>query len=322
MESSDVENGNKTAEVRGALRHAAAFLECQIHAEQLWTACLSSDGSYCPIQRDGFLMCAFFVTQAMHETLSEPDRRTIAARLRNEARGGAWGYSPNAPIDADDTAFALRTLRLLGCDAPLDGIQQFCPPGGAVVTWACRRAVEPSFDLLRDVDPDVLANVYLLWLEAGNRSEIHEHLIEALQESDGAWPARYYVNRFYSTRLYLELLQRMASRSDCARKALRFLRSTQNSDGSWGEAHCPFETALAVAGLATSPNPEPGVESGLGALLDLQTADGAWKSKKAIWTFQATEQSVWKAYDLNRVVTTAVAMDAVKRASMRSRKEG
>src|SRR5207302_3954872 len=114
----------------------------------------------------GYVFAAFFISEAMGEDLAEPERAAMLARIDREQRAGAWGYAADGPIDADDTAFVLRTSRNLGRAVDASGLELFFHDR-AYTTFeqgpdreATQLVFEVSLESNFRVHPEVLANVY------------------------------------------------------------------------------------------------------------------------------------------------------------------
>jgi squalene-hopene/tetraprenyl-beta-curcumene cyclase len=132
------------------------------------------------------------------------------------------------------------------------------------------------------------------------------HFLRRDQSPEGAWYGRWGVNYIYGTWQTLRGLARSGQEMDSlfVRRAVRWLMDHQNADGGWGEsiasyddpgrmglgATTPTQTAWAVMGLiAAGQAQSAAVRSGIGLLLETQTADGTWPavldgSTQAAWT--------------------------------------
>jgi squalene-hopene/tetraprenyl-beta-curcumene cyclase len=145
--------------------------------------------------------------------------------------------------------------------------------------------------------PDITGRVIDALLKgslAADHSAIQRGVLYLLrtQERDGSWYGRWGVNYLYGTFLALRALAAAAPLQAQAsiQRAAEFLRSTQNSDGGWGEscasyrrncfvsmASTPSQTAWALLGLAAANDvSSAAVERGVDFLLSTQGADGRW----------------------------------------------
>ncbi len=113
------------------------------------------------------------------------------------------------------------------------------------------------------------------------------------QEDDGSWYARWGVNYVYGTWQTLKGLMAVGTdpKSAPIRRAVSWLKSTQQPSGGWGESCDSYkdaalkgkgeptasQTAWAVMGLIAAGEIEsPEVERGIAFLLDSQNEDGTW----------------------------------------------
>ena len=105
-------------------RRAVGFLKSQIGAGNYGLKCLGSDGSPRFSHDKGHAFSGYFLSSALGGEISEVERSILIVRFQSEEYRGLWGYSPPAPyvspsywkflVDADDTAFVIRTCRALG----------------------------------------------------------------------------------------------------------------------------------------------------------------------------------------------------------------
>ena len=93
-------------------------------------------GASTRLHRQGVVFVASFIARAAGDLLTAEQRARLASRVRRLFREDGWGYSVNAPVDSDDTAFAVHTLLDLGedtdSDAVVDGLaalRRFQAPG-------------------------------------------------------------------------------------------------------------------------------------------------------------------------------------------------
>lgn len=112
------------------------------------------------------------------------------------------------------------------------------------------------------------------------------------QEPDGAWFGRWGVNYIYGT---WQVLVGLAAagydmRAIPVRRAVRWLKECQNSDGGWGESCASYDdpgragmgpstasqTAWAILGLLAAGDRSEAVRAGVQYLLDTQADDGTW----------------------------------------------
>ncbi len=120
--------------------------------------------------------------------------------------------------------------------------------------------------------------------------------ILAHQEESGAWFGRWGVNYVYGTWQVLVGLQAVGfdMTTPAVRRAVRWLKDVQNTDGGWGESCKSYDdpktagegestasqTAWAVLGLlAAGEADSPEVRAGVEYLVGTQNADGGWSEE-------------------------------------------
>jgi squalene-hopene/tetraprenyl-beta-curcumene cyclase len=118
-------------------------------------------------------------------------------------------------------------------------------------------------------------------------------MLRRTQEADGSWYGRWGVNYLYGTWQALRGLAAIGTNMDeeWIRRALVWLESCQNDDGSWGEtcesytfpalkgrgAGTPSQTAWALMGLCAAGDPNrESIQRGIALLLSTQNPDGSW----------------------------------------------
>jgi hypothetical protein len=299
------------------------YLRAKVANDSCYMRSLSSCGSQCPTDHKGHLFCYFFVTEAIATELSAQERSSILSRIDQEKRNGIWGYSVDAPPDADDTTFVLRTLNNLCQTVDLTRLlETFLRDDGAFVTFLSgmhREKKRLAFDSSADnnclVHPDVLANVYILLADTGQGTLIDEKLIQASQAPEGYFRSFFYPSRYYSTWMYLNLLEETGQLSDERNRAVRFILDSQNRDGSWGQPGNVYETALALNSIGREEIRLPRLQASTRFLLERQDIDGSWFTSQPIWVFRRNDDPLidFVAYDSNRIVTTALSVRALKR---------
>jgi hypothetical protein len=253
--------------------------------------------------------------------LSAAQRERILSRIRTEDQGRVWGYTRDAPMDADDTAFVLRTLRNLGRTVELGGLDVFFHEG-AFTTFELGPLREPprlAFEVcLKNnfrVHPEVLANVYRVLADAGLEWRINESLIRASQAPEGYFHSYFYPSRYYCTWMTAELLAVTGRLQEVRRRAVQFVAESQHQDGSWGHPGDAYETALALSICRREEINRTQVERAVAFLLANQDSEGSWRTCRPIWAFRHKDEPVlmWEAFDTNGMVATALAVNALRR---------
>ncbi len=200
------------------------------------------------------------------------------AYRRGIARAAAWicgMQSSNggfASFDADNTHYYLNEIPFADHGALLD-------PPTSDVTARC-------ILFLKLVDPVAYADAINRGLQFLHRE----------QEDEGCWFGRWGTNYIYGTWSVLAALEVLGEpvNAPYVRRAVRWLKSTQRTDGGWGESNdsyadrdlmgsaprsTAFQTAWALLGLmAAGEVDSAAVDSGIKYLQRTQYADGLWDS--------------------------------------------
>lgn len=321
---------------------AVGFLKSRIGAGNYGLKCLGSDGSPRFSHDKGHAFSGYFLSRALGGEISEVERSILIVRFQSEEYRGLWGYSPPAPyvspshwkflVDADDTAFVIRTCRALGLHKSSTRLFSFhrkiwlrvlakkgpewllgrWGPKGGFRTFAsrvrARLVFEPTPANNLQIHPEVNLNVFLALRETALEKTIDYELVRRSQHEDGHWHSYFYPSRYYGTWMALELIRDEPSLKPLRDRARRFLVSSQADDGTWGEDGNAYETALACLALQASGEDEDEGVLGraIASLLDSQRDDGSWETDQDIWRFHASADDVWRAFDTNRVITTSL----------------
>jgi hypothetical protein len=281
----------------------------------------------------GHLFSLFHMVPALKSDMNEMERTIVLTRILSEEYDGQWGYSPrgyykettNNPffVDADDTSFALRTLRELNVYRSNDillkyfGAFQDGKGYSAFSTFLSKLPLKkltsfPSFENNFHIHPEVNANVYHALLDSNHEELINEKVIELSQQENGSWFGYFYPNQYYSTLQFMSLLNKTGRVEHCFAKGIKFLTQTQNENGSWGDSGDAYLSAMALKGLCMKQPASREVEKGVEYLLDNIQAEGSWSTNQNIWKFCDSEGDVWQAYDKNHVIATSLCVDALK----------
>lgn len=228
---------------------------------------------------------------------------------------------PFAPEDSDDTAFVLQTYGLLGKKVPADGLLGFYQADKKAFTTfrespPTEVACTPSVKNNSGVHPEVDANIFGFLQETPFANLIDYGLIAGAQTADGWWRSFFYPGRYYGTYMSLRLLCKTGSLPESRRKGLSFLLGSRNPDGSWGSPGNVYETCLALNALAACGARGEAFRSGIARLIAWQRPDGSWRDERAvIWEFTYRDKPIiWRAHDARGVVTTALAVKALRSA--------
>jgi hypothetical protein len=278
----------------------------------------------------GHVFVASFIAEAMAGLFDEIDRTIVLVRILSEENGGQWGFAPPQSfhrdayrvfhVDADDTAYVMRTLRRLGANRDPECLVPFYreserlfvtfdAPGPASLT----AEASPANNLL--AHPEVNANVFLTLRGTHLEGLINTEMLRAAQDERGFWRSYFYPSPLFATLLALDVLRDDPAFAGTRARALAFVAGSQNAGGSWSADGDPYDTALAVAALAGHPEYAAATRSGVEHLLSTMAADGSWNSRSCIWEFHFDEHDVWRAYDTHRAYVSARCTTALRRAA-------
>jgi squalene-hopene cyclase-like protein len=302
-----------------ARQSAVEYLEGRLLDGNYTMSCVSSDNQPCPVDGSGHVFSLYFLVNAFEGEVSEEASSVILNRIRKESRGGLWGYNDKVPLDADDSAFVLRTLKKLGkrwSPEPLFKFYKKTP--SAFVTFESSH-FQPRFVTQKStrnnkwMHPEVNANIYQLLAGTENENVINLDMIANAQHADGYWKSYFYPSRYYNTYVSLGAVHGKNQYEEQEQKALAFLKNSQNENGSWGNGTDEFETALALNALAECDQLNEEFVRGLEHLLEVQLQNGSWKNESVVWEYQARENPdvIWKAYDKNSIAVTSLAVSAI-----------
>ncbi len=234
-----------------------------------------------------------------------------------DAAPGGWVFEFRNDFypDVDDTAFVLMALQRVKCPDPKRmeaavrrGVQWLLSMQNRDGGWA-------AFD--RDNNKDFLSNVPFADHNAmldPSTADVTARVLECLgrfgwtanhpaikralefllkdQCEDGSWFGRWGVNYVYGTSGVLRSLETVSlTAKEYCQRAVRWLRSVQKPDGSFGESlrsyHEPqtkgqgnstaSQTAWGLIGLlAGAETSDPAIQNAVSYLVDQQNADGSW----------------------------------------------
>jgi len=307
--------------INDSINLGTIFLKNKIAQENLFLSCKSTDNSPCPINNQGTPFAAFFVNEAIKSDLSPIEKEIISNQLIQEERNGLWGYSPEAPIDSDDTSFALQVFNFLNAPKLMEKILDFYNEQGKGFTTfrsnvSAELVFQPSENNNLHIHPEVNANIYNLLYGTPYENYINYDLVVKSQDPKGYWYSYFYPSNYYSTYQNLRLLSFSENYNDVKEKAINFLLNSQNDNGSWGSPGNAYETSLALKSLAILNVPDEQFWKGINFLLNSQNNDGSWKNSTVVWKYirQQNPLVVWQAFDSNMIISTAFSISALKEA--------
>lgn len=223
------------------------------------------------------------------------------ARAKLGDRAGGWSYFPGLPElppDVDSLAVALNLFTRIApehahlCQEPIRIALGGQRPDGSLETWIVadsdgprqRQAMERGIREYwgRGPDVDVLAR-FGHALSAFDRERFRDAVarlvavILAQQHRDGHWDAPWYYHPYYGTALCLRVLREHPEAEPAVRRAVRFLRESQNEDGCWGRGQMsPMDTALALWALDCAGEPPANACGAIDGLVQMQASEGGW----------------------------------------------
>ncbi len=242
--------------------------------------------------------------------------------LQQARKGASYSYDALAPIDADDTAFALRTLIVLGSDLSTDDILSGLAPFTSQMSWQTFCGPTPpqfmwTTDYINDLSvfgfhPEVHLNVSLLLRETGHPFKPYSSM-----PLRNGLPANYhYPSHNYCGWLACELHSAQPQEVAGVESALL---SRQLPDGRWPALTDGFtasqETALALLALSDVAYAGAAGRNGIDFLRAQQRADGSWPGG-VLWTFRVPGTGgsvIWKAVDAMSIVATSLGLMALSR---------
>ena len=317
----------RSAAIQSAIEKAASFLRKSLHSGAYGLACVGSDDAPRFAHNHGHVFVASFMAEAMDGLLDEIDRTIVLVRILSEEFEGAWGYQPPGPrftdefralhVDADDTAYVIRTLRRLDVNRAPDCLMRFYrEPERLFVTWdtpgPVSLATEASLHNNLLAHPEVNANVFLALRGTHLDEFINYELLQRSQDERGFWRSYFYPSPLFATQLVLDLLRDDPTVDAEAERGFSFITGSQNADGSWDRD--PYETALGVLALAGHEKYATSTRKGVDYLLGTIGEDGSWTSAACVWLCHRAGSDVWRAYDTHRAYVSARCLAALRQA--------
>jgi hypothetical protein len=314
-----------------AIKTAEKFLTNQVLSGKYGLTCLGLSGEPKFSNEKGHLFSIFFITEAFQDTIPELLRTVFIARILSEEQNQCWGYSPRGYypgdddnpffVDADDTAFALRSLRQLGIYRQPDILKKFMVDTEVESTAtrlfttfkkSGKKTIQtsPSFDNNFGVHPEVNANIYHCLLGTDMQDLLSQVFVEKSQSREGFWPSYFYPNIYYSTHQFLQVLQKTEALSNSVKRAQTFILQSRGKPAGWSSKKDPLTAAWAMASLFKTGIPP--LKTDVSDLIRSQKSNGCWKSDQVIWRFNDDKQDVWSAYDNNRIIATANCLVILK----------
>ena len=266
--------------------------------------------------------------------LSELIRTIFITRILSEEMAGQWGYSPRAYyveernnpyfVDSDDTAFALKSLRLMGIFKKTDAFDSYLVDVDVeslrfplFLTFA-NKNVSPHItcspaaknNLL--IHPEVNANIFQFLHGTDKQRLMNDLFVTKLQKTNRLLPNYFYPIEFYGTYMFIMLAETYGLAHEAKGKAIEGIIKSQKADGSFGSSSDPLATAFALKSLQIAGYEGESIDRGIKFLLEKQTFKGYWKSDSVIWKFHHDDGDIWTAYDSNHIIATAMCMSVLR----------
>lgn len=273
------------------------------------------------------VMTAYFLARALHATgsLSESNSIFIKEILRRAKQSGAYGYAPGIPVDADVTAFALRTLILLNQKITLEQMVESLAPfeyyqhsSGNFPAWTTFENT-PNYSLqwttLHTGDQSVIGlhpEVYLnvLNLFKGQPEAIDNNLLDNLLDNNQLNSSYHYPSKIYSLWQASDLFRDTRREQQIDKEILQ----KKLSNGIWSDIDDGWsahqETSLAVLSLSQHAIKSSSLQAAIQYIVDNQLPDGSWAGSR-LWNyypFQKNGSGLWYAVDQSNCVATSIAL--------------
>ncbi|WP_273845673.1 prenyltransferase/squalene oxidase repeat-containing protein [Rubrobacter calidifluminis] len=205
--------------------------------------------------------------------------------------GWAWALPAGWP-DSDDTAYALKALRLLGVSPDHEAIRlglSWCYAmqnrDGSWPTFVRNSRMPFDHD-----DPYITSQILSAFsmmgkeVREGRRARRALRYLREKQHEDGSFDSLWFRAYTRGTANVLEALVDLGlARDEMAQKAARWLATHQNDDGGWSDGHgeapsTAEETSWAVGALLRYDpvRHRREIERGVRWLIDRQRPDGGW----------------------------------------------
>ncbi len=309
--------------IRHSITSGRDYLLTKITHDAAYLDCVTVGPIPCPVQKWGNIFSIYFIAQALSGHFVSDVKTKMVIRLMHERRKPQWlwGYTDFVPKDSDDTSFALQLLLMLKQEIKMKDLQLFYQPKmNGYSTLLTNNDAQPEIDASEKnnfgIHPEVNANIFYLFQLLHLENKINYELLLKFQSPEGYWFGYFYPSKYYSTFLNMKVLCHTHRYQKHVDRGTHFIISSQHKEGSWGTPGNPYETALALNTLLTcSPKEKKSIKRGVSYLLLKQDKEGFWSSKEPIWFFiyKDNPMSIWSAYDSEHVVTTALALEALRK---------
>lgn len=278
------------------------------------------------------VMTAYFLARALYATGSFSELNSIFIKeiLRKAKQSGAYGYASGIPVDADVTAFALRTLILLNQKITLEQLVVSLAPfeyyqhsNSNFPAWTTFENT-PNYSLqwttvhtgdqsVIGLHPEVYLNVLNLFKD--QPEAINNQLLDDMFESSQLNSSYHYPSKIYSLWQASDLFRGTQREQQIDREILQTRLSNKiwrGIDDGWS-AH--QETSLAILSLSQHTIKRSSLQAAIQYIVDNQLPDGSWEGSR-LWNYYPLKKNgggLWYAVDQSNCVATSIALLALTR---------
>lgn len=239
--------------------------------------------------------------------------------------GDQYSYTVGAPVDADDTAFALRTLHLLGQTITHDRVSRALAPfysNGKWLTfdydidmpeampWVSRHINDAS---IVGPHPEVFLNVLCLLNEIGDDADL---IPKDLPVSNNCITTYHYLSNLYSNWL-LSCITPKTETFFTDKDILNMFESNGLCKGIEKGFNQHLETSLAILTL-NSQEAMVSIDKTVKVICDCQQDDGSWPSG-FLWKYYVTSEGgggFWYGKDNHNILSTSLMLLALSHISV------
>ncbi|MFH1236194.1 MAG: prenyltransferase/squalene oxidase repeat-containing protein [Parcubacteria group bacterium] len=321
--ASDQSLNIQSKELSTSVRNGVRYLVKALKEDHTTLACYVGGRKVEGLHGYGHVFALHFMVNAIENILTTSEKARLATRIRLMRREGLWGYTMSAPVDSDDTAFALRLLSILGEKLEPEAyhyLMRFYNPKQRVFRTFLKGTRDdmprvPSVSGNLAAHPEVNANILLLLHNLGETLPVDvNHIVSASQAGDGSLVSYFYPSPYYAAIWLLPLIADKANLKTALHRVVAHIHEKQNSNGSCGASSNAYDTALALNALNAVSIWDEAYRRGVSYLVGEQRSDGSWRSNEVIWRYVAEDRPkrVWEAYDNYGVITTSLAVQAIR----------
>lgn len=315
--------------VKSGRQYLFSFIENNTFYDQWY-----SSSEKPPVEHSSSPLLCFFSALALKTSGGIPEsvKTKFLSLISSAKKGDSYGYDHKAPIDSDDTAFALRTLLALGESVSSELIANAFMPFTCGTSWFTFSVKDetnatPEFHCAYQGPSTVIGphpEVHLNILALHQEANISVTRIPSIPQKDGLPVSYFYNSALYAAWIFSTLCKKMEFEFLSLRDAVLHQRL---DNGSWPGKTDGFsavqETSLALLTLDTFSKSDPDRLLSLKYILGEQKVNGSFQGG-TLWRYpvpQAQGESYWYAVDSNSIVSTSLAMLALINAAVSNGRE-